>query len=256
MEDEFKVDLLSIRIYRDKYQLGRAAADMAEKYMTNAINERGEAVIILATGASQFEFLDSLSGRQIEWKKVIAFHLDEYVGINANHPASFRRYLRERIIDKVGIGTSHLIEGDNEDVEGECKRLGKLMERYKVDVAFVGIGENGHLAFNDPPASFNDKVKYKVVELDETSRKQQMGEGWFKTLEEVPKQAISMTIPAIMESKAIICSVPDVRKAEAVKKTLVFDISPDFPASILRKHPDATLFLENYSASLLDRKTG
>jgi glucosamine-6-phosphate deaminase len=252
MEKAFKVDQLSIHIYKDKYQLGKAAADKAEKYISNAIDKKGEAVIILATGASQFEFLDSLTKKKIDWKKVVAFHLDEYVGLPASHPASFRRYLRERIIDKVGMGTYYLIEGDCEDVETECKRLDDLLVKYTVDVAFVGIGENGHLAFNEPPANFNDKVKFKVVELNEVSRKQQMGEGWFKSLIEVPRYAITMTVSAIMDSRTIICTVPDARKAEAVKNTLSFDISSEFPASILRKHVGAMLFLERDSASLLD----
>jgi len=252
MEKAFKVDHLAIQIYNDKYQLGQAAADKAEKYICDAIDKKGEAVIILATGASQFEFLDSLTKKQINWKKVVAFHLDEYVGLPASHPASFRRYLRERIIDKVGMGTYYLIEGDCEDVEAECKRLDDLLAKYTVDVAFVGIGENGHLAFNEPPANFNDKVKFKVVELNEVSRKQQMGEGWFKTLDEVPKYAITMTVSAIMDSRAIICTVPDLRKAEAVKSTLNFNVSSEFPASILRNHAKATLFLERDSASLLD----
>jgi glucosamine-6-phosphate deaminase len=253
MENEFKIDQLSVRIYKDKLQMGGAAADMAEKYISNAITQRGEAVIVLATGASQFEFLEALSQKQLDWKKVVAFHLDEYVGLKADHPASFRRYLRERIIDKVSIGKYYLIEGNSENVEAECYRIESLLVQCTVDVAFAGIGENGHLAFNDPPASFDDKVKFKVVDLDETSRRQQMGEGWFKTLEEIPRRAITMTIPGIMQSKAIICIVPEKRKAEAVKKTLTGDILPEFPASILRKHPKATLFLEYDSASLLDK---
>jgi len=252
MEKEFKVDQLSVHIYEDKYLMGKAAADKAEKYISNAIDHRGKAIIILATGASQFEFLESLSKKQVDWNKVVAFHLDEYVGLPASHPASFRRYLRERIIDNVGIGTYYLIEGDCGDVEAECRRLSKLLTKYTVDVAFVGIGENGHLAFNEPPANFNDKVKFKVVELNEVSRKQQMGEGWFKSLDEVPKYAITMTVSAIMDSRAIICTVPDARKAKAVKNTLSFDISSEFPASILRRHAGAMLFLERDSASLLD----
>ena len=252
MQNNFKVDQLSIYIYKDKYQLGKAAADAAEKYISNAIKERGEAVIILATGASQFEFLDSLTKRNLNWNKVVAFHLDEYVGISDTHPASFRLYLRNRIIEKVGIGTYYLIEGDNQDVEQECKRLDEIFSQYTVDVAFVGIGENGHLAFNEPPASFDDKQSYKIIELDVKSRRQQMGEGWFNTLDQVPEKAITMTIPAIMKSKAIICTVPDARKAEAVKKTLSNDVSPEFPASILRQHPDTSLFLDIDSASLLD----
>ena len=252
MQNKFKIDNLSIDIYEDKYQLGQAAANMAEEYISEAINTRGQAVIILATGASQFEFLASLIAKQIEWNKIISFHLDEYIGLSSNHPASFRRYLRERIIDKVGIGTFYPINGDVKHIEEQCERLNKLLGQYTIDVAFVGIGENGHLAFNDPPTCFEDEVKFKIVELDEVCRMQQMGEGWFNTVDEVPKQAITMTIPAIVEAKAIICTVPDARKAEAVKKTLAFNISPDYPASIIRRHPKATLFLENDSASLLN----
>ena len=252
MQKNLKVDQLSINIYEDKYQLGKAAADVAEKCISSAIREHGKAVIILATGASQFEFLDSLTKRNLDWDKVVAFHLDEYVGISDTHPASFRLYLRNRIIEKVGIGTYYPIEGDNQDVEQECKRLDEIFSQYTVDVAFVGIGENGHLAFNEPPASFDDKQSFKIIELDVKSRRQQMGEGWFKTLDQVPEKAITMTIPAITKSKAIICTVPDARKAEAVKKTLSNDVSPEFPASILRQHPDTSLFLDIDSASLLD----
>jgi glucosamine-6-phosphate deaminase len=152
----------------------------------------------------------------------------------------------------VGINTSYFIEGDSADVQAECKRLENMLSKYTVDVAFTGIGENGHLAFNDPPANFDDDAKFKVVALDERSRKQQLGEGWFQTLDDVPKQAITMTIPAIVASKAIICTVPELRKAEAVRNILSGPVSPDFPASILRKHPHCTLFLDHHSSSLLD----
>ena len=183
---------------------------------------------------------------------MVAFHLDEYVGISDTHPASFRLYLRNRIIEKVGIGTYYLIKGDNPDVEQECKRLDEIFSQYTVDVAFVGIGENGHLAFNEPPACFDDKQSFKIIELDVKSRKQQMGEGWFKTLDEVPEKAITMTIPAIMKSKTIICTVPDTRKARAVKNSLEESVSPLVPASILNKHDDVWIFLDMESASLLD----
>lgn len=253
MKNEFKIDQLTVFIYENKFLSSQAAADMAEKYTNSAIEKKGAAVIILATGASQFEFLNSLTARHIDWNKVIAFHLDEYVGLPADHPASFRRYLRERIIDKVSIQTFCPIQGDSRDVETEINRLNELLSRHTVDAAFVGIGENGHLAFNDPPATFDDQVKYKMVDLDEACRRQQMGEGWFKTLDEVPKQAITMTIPAIMEAKTIICTVPDERKAKAVKNTMTKEISGRYPASILRQHPQAFLFLDWNSASLLER---
>jgi glucosamine-6-phosphate deaminase len=245
------VDKLKVSVLKNKTQLGKAAADLAEVYLNDAFGKRGRAVIILATGASQFDFLDALSQRAIVWKQVIAFHLDEYVGIDENHPASFRRYLRERIIDKVGIENFYLIMGDCKNIQAECVRLDQLFGQYTVDVAFTGIGENGHLAFNEPPASFDDDVHFKIVRLNETSRRQQLGEGWFKSLREVPRKAITMTIPAIMASQHIICTVPEKRKAEAVKKTLLENISPLCPASILRTHPDSTLFIDQDSASLL-----
>jgi glucosamine-6-phosphate deaminase len=251
MVQEFSVDRLRVCVYTNKYELGKAAAELAEKYISEAIKKRGKAVIILATGASQFEFLDSLVEKQLDWQKVVAFHLDEYVGISEKHPASFRRYLRERILDRVNVGNYYLIEGDKDNVEAEVRRLNQLFSNYKVDVAFTGIGENGHLAFNEPPANFQEKCIFKAVELDEISRKQQVGEGWFNSLEEVPRSAITMTVPAIIDSKAIICTVPDARKAVAVKKTLTNNVSPNFPASILRTHPKATLLLDGESASML-----
>jgi len=248
---ELKVNQLHICVFPDKYQLGKAAADQAERIIKTAIDERGEAVVILATGASQFEFLEALIIRNIDWSKVTSFHLDEYVGIPETHPASFRKYLKDRILEKVDFGKYFLINGECDDVEKECRRLEEIFNKYTVDVAFTGIGENGHLAFNDPPACFDDQLKFKVVNLDETSRKQQLGEGWFPTLEQVPARAITMTIPSIMNSKAIICIVPDMRKAEAVKRTLINEISPWCPASILRNHPNSHLFLDRKSAMLL-----
>lgn len=247
---QLRVDKLRVSIFNDKYELGLRAADLAEQIISDAISNRGEAVIILATGASQFEFLDSLTKRNIDWEKVTAFHLDEYVGLPGDHPASFRKYLRERILEKVGIGKYYLIEGDAQDPLEECKRIEGVYKSYEIDVAFVGIGENGHLAFNDPPAVFEEDVDFKVVNLDEACRNQQLNEGWFKNLDEVPQQAITMTIPAIMKSKAIICSVPDSRKAKAVFHTLTQEVAPKFPASVLRQHPKATLLLDVNSASL------
>jgi len=253
MMKEYKINDLKICIYEDKNHVGKAAADLAESYINKAITRKGEAVVVFASAASQFEFLESLITKEINWKRVVAFHLDEYIGISKAYPASFRKFLFERIIDKVDIGTYYLIEGDQTDPGNECKRIGNIFDQYQVDAAFIGIGENGHLAFNDPPANFHDKVNFKIVELDEISRNQQYKEGWFKILDEVPKRAITMTIPAIMASQAIVCIVPDLRKAEAVKLTLEGIISPDIPASILREHPRATLLLDIPSASLLSK---
>jgi glucosamine-6-phosphate deaminase len=251
MNQQSMVDKLKVYLFEDKSLLGKAAAHMAEQCIKKALKKRNKAVIILATGASQFEFLESLAQRDIEWQKVVAFHLDEYVGIAEDHPASFRRYLKERFIDKVAIENFYPIHGDSADIKSECILLESQFKRYSVDVAFTGIGENGHLAFNDPPASFDDHVHFKVVRLDDACRRQQLGEGWFKSLDDVPNEAITMTITAILKSKQIICTVPERRKAEAVRRTLMEDISPWCPASILRKHPESSLFLDQASASYL-----
>jgi len=244
--------MLEIKIFETKEEMGKAAAKKAAEILKKAIKEKNEAVFVAATGASQFEFLENLTGiPSIDWSKTVMFHLDEYIGISENHPASFRKYLKERLIDKVHPGTIYLINGDAEDPEKECERLNKIISKKEIDVAFVGIGENGHLAFNDPPANFNTEKPYIIVELDEACRRQQVGEGWFKSLDEVPKRAISMSIKQIMKSKNIICTVPDARKARAVKNCLEGEVSPYYPASILRKHKNVFLFLDKDSAKLL-----
>jgi len=243
---------MKVKIFETKQEMGKAAAEEAARILINTLKEKGEAVFIAATGVSQFEFLENLTSiPSIDWSKTTMFHLDEYAGIPETHPASFRKYLKERLIDKVHPGNVYLINGDTEDPESECERLGKVIGEKEVDVAFVGIGENGHLAFNDPPADFDTERPYIVVELDEACRRQQLGEGWFKSLDEVPQRAISMSIKQIMKSRNIICTVPDVRKAQAVKDCLEGDISPEHPASILRKHKDVFLFLDKDSAKLL-----
>ncbi len=246
---------MEMHVLENKKELGKAAAKKAEELLSNAIDRNGRAAFIAATGASQFEFLETLTGSSmIDWQKTTMFHLDEYPGMSESHPASFRRYLKERLIDKVHPGAVYLIRGDD-DPGKECERLNDIISRYSIDAAFVGIGENGHLAFNDPPADFETEKPYIVVELDEKCRRQQFGEGWFKTLEEVPDKAISMSIKQIMKSKTIICTVPDKRKAEAVKNCIEGKISPLFPASILRKHPRTFMFLDKESSSLLEGKT-
>jgi len=235
--------------------MGKAAAEEAARILIDAIREKGEATFIAATGASQFEFLENLTNiSSIDWSKTIMFHLDEYIGFPETHPVSFRKYLKERLINKVHPGNVYLIKGDAKSPELECERLGKIIKQKEIDVAFVGIGENGHLAFNDPPADFDTKKSYLVVELDDACRKQQLGEGWFKSFDEVPKRAISMSIEQIMKSKNIICTVPDSRKAQAVKDCLEGDITPDNPASILRNHESVFLFLDKDSAKLLKKK--
>ncbi len=242
---------MEIKIFETKEEMGKAAAKRAEEILNTAIARRGKANFIAATGASQFEFLESLTEASIDWSKTTMFHLDEYVGITETHPASFRRYLKEKLIDKVRPGEVCLISGDTPDVEKECERLNTILANRSIDVAFVGIGENGHLAFNDPPADFETEKAYIVVQLDEACRRQQMGEGWFSSLEEVPQKAISMSIKQIMKSEAVICTVPDRRKAMAVKNCLKMEVSPQYPASILQKHPRAYFFLDKEAASLL-----
>jgi glucosamine-6-phosphate deaminase len=243
---------VDVQIFDSKNELGRAAADLAAEVIARAIDERGEACLIAATGASQFEFLDALVRKpDIEWSKTIFFHLDEYVGLSDAHPASFRKYLRERIVERVHPGKFYFVEGERPDQLAECRRLGEIISRYTVDAAFVGIGENGHLAFNDPPADFETQEPFLVVELDEACRRQQVGEGWFGSLEEVPLKAISMSISQILKSRQVLCVVPDKRKAQAVRDTLEAEISPRHPASALRLHAAATIFLDTDSASLL-----
>jgi glucosamine-6-phosphate deaminase len=244
---------MQTHIFKTAEELGMAAGKKAANIIKNCIAERGVAHIILATGTSQFGILKYLtSDNEIKWDKVIMFHLDEYIGISSSHKASFRKYLTERFIEKVpGLKAAYLIHGES-DPAAECKRLSDLIRRHPVDIALIGIGENGHLAFNDPPADFETEEPYIVVSLDEACRQQQMNEGWFHSLEEVPSQAISMSIKQIMKTKHIICSVPDKRKAKAVRDCLQNRISNIFPASILQQHEACYIYLDNGSASLLD----
>lgn len=239
-------------ISNTKKELGQKAARKGADLIREAIALKGEASIIVATGASQFEMLAALVKEHIDWTKVTAFHLDEYIGLQESHPASFRKYLKERFARLVPLKSFNYVNGEA-DPQAECRRLGSIINRYTIDVAFVGIGENGHLAFNDPPADFETEKPYIVVNLDEACRRQQLGEGWFAGIEDVPSQAISMSIRQIMKSKAIICTVPDKRKAEAVRRTLKDPVSPEVPASVLRDHPGAWLFLDKDSAELLDK---
>ena len=227
---------MNIKVYDDKLLLGRAAAEQAAEAIRQAIKVNGQARIIAATGASQFELLDSLTKLPgIAWERVELFHLDEYIGLPANHPASFRNYLLNRLINKVGITQSHLLDGE-QDPAVVIRIVGSALQKALIDVAFVGIGENGHLAFNDPPADFETEEPYIVVTLDEACRKQQLGEGWFGNLSEVPRQAISMSVRQILQAREIICAVSDARKARAVAACLEGEISPLAPASILRTH--------------------
>lgn len=242
---------MQIEVFDTKAELGRAAAREAAKIIQQAIVEHGAAYVIAATGASQFAFLDSLVLEEIDWSKVVFFHLDEYVGLPESHPASFRRYLKERVVSSVHPGAFHLINGEAADVYEECRRVGRLITQQTIDVAFVGIGENGHLAFNDPPADFVTEEPYIVVDLDEACRQQQVGEGWFKGIGEVPTQAISMSIQQILRSRKILCIAPDRRKAEAVRDSVELSVDPMRPASILQQHESVTLYLDRESSALL-----
>jgi len=244
---------MEVRTFGTKLELGRAAAKRAAAAIGAAIARGGEARLIAATGASQFEFLDSLTrAPDIDWGRVEMFHLDEYVGLPDAHPASFRRYLRERIVERVSPRAFHFLAGDAADPAAECRRVGALLARTPIDVAFVGIGENGHLAFNDPPADFETEEPYLVVALDEACRRQQLGEGWFATLDDVPRHAISMSARQILKAREILCVVPDARKAQAVRDCLEEAVSPLHPASILRTHAATTVFLDRDSAALLE----
>ena len=247
---------MKVNIFESRQELATAAATNAAEIIRQAITDRGHAYIIAATGASQFEFLSALTQTPgIEWRDTTFFHLDEYVGLPETHAASFRRYLRERIVDQIQPGEFHFIEADASDPEAECRRVGKLIAENTIDVAFVGIGENGHLAFNDPPADFDTQSPYLVVNLDEACRQQQVGEGWFASIAEVPKQAISMSIQQIMKSTHILCIVPDQRKAKAVRDSLESQVSPMHLASILQRHERTSIYLDKESASLLTVRT-
>ena len=242
---------MKIEIYDTPQSLGEAAGKDVAQLIHEAIKTNGAANIILATGTSQFETLKQLVAENIDWSKVTMFHLDEYIGLSETHPASFRKYLREKFISKVQpLKAAYLINGETNSLQ-ECERLNKLITEHEIDVALVGIGENGHLAFNDPPADFETEKPYIIVELDEACRNQQLNEGWFKSFDEVPKKAISMSIKQIMKSKNIICSVPDKRKAEAVKNCFENKVSNLHPASILQTHKNCIVYLDKNSASLL-----
>jgi glucosamine-6-phosphate deaminase len=246
---------MEVIIKENPRALGIAAGKEAAALIVEAIKNKGGANIILATGTSQFETISQLIAEPgIDWSKVTMFHLDEYINLPETHPASFRKYLKERFLDKVPpLKAVYLIDGEV-DAEEECRRLGERIRQYPIDVAFVGVGENGHLAFNDPPADFDTDKPYLVANLDESCRRQQMNEGWFPSLAFVPEQAISMSVKQIMLSTHIICSVPDLRKAAAVRDSLEKPVSNLYPASILKDHPSCFFFLDEQSASLWQKK--
>lgn len=249
---EMKFGNIQVKIFGEKKSLGAAAADFVAQKLESTAHDQGVARAIFATGASQFEFIDDLVRQMIPWGQVHAFHLDEYVGLSMEHPASFRKYLKERLFDKVLPAKVHYLDGTSPDLQAECDRYTQLLLEDEIDIACIGIGENGHIAFNDPPvADFNDPEWVKVVELDAACRQQQLGEGWFPTLDDVPREALTQTVPAIMRSKCISCFVPDARKAEAVKNALTGPVDTSCPASILREHPNIVLWLDEPAASML-----
>lgn len=244
-----------VRVFDDKRMAGRAAAERAGAILREAIRDSGLARIVAATGTSQFEFLEALVGLPgIAWERVELFHLDEYAGLPMTHPASFCKYLQERLIAKTGIVRHHLMDGSRNPAEA-IRWAGEAIRSAGIDIAFVGIGENGHLAFNDPPADFETEEPYLLVELDEACRRQQVNEGWFSTIEEVPKQAISMSVRQILKAREIVAVVPEARKAAAVQASLEGPISPKVPASILRTHANTTIYLDTHSAALLRPET-
>ena len=237
---------------KDKNDMGRIAANDAAAKICAAIAANGEARVIFASAASQFEFIEALlTHKEIDWSKVCGFHLDEYVGLSADHPASFRKFLKERLLAKLPcqVKSFTFVGGDAPDTAAECARLEAAIREKPVDLACIGIGENGHIAFNDPPADFETKAAYAVVALDEVCRRQQVGEGWYPDLDHVPTHAFSMTVPQILATKSIVVIVPDDRKAEAVRRTVKDEISPMVPATALRNHPDCTLYLDPPAAS-------
>ena len=235
--------------------LGKEAGREAAQIIRAAIKNKGFANIILATGTSQFETLKQLTQEDVTWKQVTMFHLDEYIGLPESSPASFRKYLKERFIQKTdGLRQIHLINGEKNPAE-ECHRLSEIIQDTRIDIALLGIGENGHLGFNDPPADFETEEPFIVVNLDEKCRRQQLGEGWFQQIEDVPRQAITMSIRQIMKSAQIICSVPDSRKAQALKDCFENPVSNLFPASILQEHPHCICFLDELSSALLEKES-
>lgn len=244
-------DKLKVNVYASRTEMGKAAADVVAERISSLIAAKGEINMVFAAAPSQEEFLETLvSDKGIEWGKVNAFHLDEYIGLSSEAPQGFGNFLRKRLFEKVAFKTVNYLDGSNNEVSNECHRYSSLLMQFPLDIACIGIGENGHLAFNDPPvADFNDKLWVKVVELDEVCRKQQVNDGCFATIEKVPTHALTLTIPAIMSAKYIYCMVPGKTKVAAVEKTLNGIVSETCPASILRKHDSAEIFLDADSAA-------
>ncbi len=240
-------------IFKTKDEMAAAAASSVVQAIKHAIREKGQANIVIGTGNSQTEMFEHLvATKGVDWFKVVMFHLDEYIGLLPGHPAALRTYLMKHFVDKVGpLRAMYLIKGESPDPVQECKRMGVLIQAHPIDVACIGFGENGHLAFNDPPADFETEEPYLVVELDKRCRLQQVGEGWFQSLEQVPARAISMSVRQILKSKQLVATVPDLRKAEAVKNALEGPVTPQCPASIVQQHENCSVFLDEPAASRL-----
>ena len=237
-----------IHVYRTPEEMGNEAARLIAEKLNAAIAQKGEARLLLSTGASQFEMMDALIHMPVDFAKVTMFHLDEYVALPVTHIASFRKYLQERFVDKVPLKEAVFVNGEG-DVEANIAAITARIKEAPIDVGVIGIGENGHIAFNDPPADFDTEASYKVVNLDERCKRQHVGEGWFATVDDVPKQAISMTVKQIMACDSIVSVVPHAVKAEAVKNTLERDVTNLVPATIMKTHPDFNLFLDSESAA-------
>jgi glucosamine-6-phosphate deaminase len=241
-----------LKVFPDKRSLSQAAAEQAATAIRNAISRQGRARIVAATAASQIDFLVALTkAPSIDWSKVEVFHLDEYIGLPVTHPGSFRKMLLEQLVQKTGISKYHLLDGDAPDPAAVARRVSKELASSPVDIEFLGIGENGHVAFNDPPANFEMEDPYIIVELDEACRRQQVGEAWFANISQVPRRALSMSVRQVLKAKEILAVVPDERKAQAIRACFAGEISPMAPASILRTHQNATIYLDKNSASLL-----
>jgi glucosamine-6-phosphate deaminase len=247
--------LAQVHIYPQQRAMADAAAETATRLIRSAVEKTGMARVVAATGNSQMAFIESLvKHSEVPWPQVEIFHMDEYVGMSATHPASFRLWIKTRIAEKVPASQVHYLQGDSDDLGSEIERYTRLMMAGPIDVAFVGFGENGHIAFNDPPvADFNDPAVIKVVELDLACRLQQKGEGHFPTLQDVPLQALTLTCPALFRAAAWVSCVPELRKAKAVRDALEGPISAQCPASLVRKHSNAHVFLDSESASLLSQ---
>jgi glucosamine-6-phosphate deaminase len=253
MAEQRRVDQLDVAVHADGASLARAAADDVVRHLSMTLEVGGVASAMFATGDSQLAVLDDLAARvhELDWSRVVVFHMDEYVGLGADHPASFRRYIRERLADRLDPGAVYYLDG-TADPATEARRYADLLLAHPLDLCVLGVGENGHLAFNDPPvADFEDAATVKVVELDEASRRQQVGEGHFATVDDVPTHALTVTIPALLSAERVVAVVPERRKADAVRRALTQPVSTACPASVLRHQPHATLHLDRESASLL-----